>query len=130
MFVIGRICCCFSAHDFSFRAAAQLLLGSAEKKMAGPSNSKRKIMSWDKFQIIGGKNKCLLINVHKMNYEFIKHSTDKHFSLKLKRNIEAYRNLHQIWQCETGNKFYTIQTLTFVFNFNEKWLSGDFAFFT
>ena len=31
--------------------------------MAHPSNSKRKIMSWDKSQIIGGKNKCLLLNV-------------------------------------------------------------------
>ena len=39
------------------------LLGSAEKPMAGPSNSKRKIVSWDKFRIIGGKNKWLLLNV-------------------------------------------------------------------
>ena len=40
------------------------LLGSAEKPMAArPSNSKGKIMSWDKFQIIGGKYKCLLLNV-------------------------------------------------------------------
>ena len=44
------------------------LLGSAEKPMAGLSNSKRKIVSWDKFQIIGAKNKCLLLNVGKLKW--------------------------------------------------------------
>ena len=39
------------------------LLGSAEKPMAAPSDSKRKIMSWDEFQIIGGKNKWHLHNL-------------------------------------------------------------------
>ena len=41
LFVVGRICCCYSVHDFSFRAA---WVGLEAIAMAGPSSSKGKIV--------------------------------------------------------------------------------------
>ena len=46
-----------------FVVVSQFTIFLLEKPMAAPSDSKRKIMSWDEFQIIGGKNKWHLHNL-------------------------------------------------------------------